>query len=235
MRQELRNKVISLHLLPNFDKRLLPVPAWKYRDWWQDNDKTRNHAQHCHPLAMANSLGYYVLSPATFVVEWNGDVRRNARIEIVEASSHCDIGTHAAYGSFTIQPGFVPMTSEAGDFIFVKGMPNERGLPYHCMEALIEAWWNPARFGLVFLLNQRGKFRIKLGQPIAQMFVYGAAGGFAEIRIVDGLPDEHRAWEQRRYRPGYAKDFDYMGGRHPNGHREPTHIVSWRKGKKFIT
>lgn len=218
---------IQLYLLPSFDKRLLPIGAARHKEWWQNNYKTKNHAHHCLPLAMANSLGYYILSPARFNVTWDGDVQQDAHIEILEGDLLGQVDSHATHGGFTVQPGFIPMTSRAGDFIFIKGVPNQRGQPFHCMEALIEAWWNPAPFGLVFLLNQAGTFTIEKAEPLAQMFVYRMEGGSAAIRVVDRVPDEYDAWTRKRYRPGYSKDFDYLRGRHPDGRPEPTHRSSW--------
>lgn len=220
---------IKLHLMPGFDRRCLPVPPPRNKAWWQDNGRTRNHAQHCQPLAMANSLGYYILSPATFRVEWDGDVQAEAKLHILSEPQPGWVTTHAAFGSFVVQPGFIPTTEEVGDFVYVKSLPNERCLPYTCMEALVEAWWSSGQFGLVFLLNQPGTFMVSTGQPIAQMFLYKAAGGFAKLEVTDQMLAEHDAWAARRYRPGYTKDLDYMHGRHPDGRSEPTHITSWTR------
>jgi hypothetical protein len=90
----------------------------------------------------------YILSPATFEVRWIGDPKDDADIDILEAASHAQVDSHAAHGSFTIQLRFIPMTSRPGAFIFIKGIPNERAKHYSCMEALIEAWWSPASFGV---------------------------------------------------------------------------------------
>lgn len=220
---------MKLYLFRDFDRRFLPIPAARVKDWWQNDGKTRNHARHCLPLAMANSLGFYVLSPAGFRVRWDGDLSSNAEIDVLERTTHGDVDNHAAHGSFAIQPGFVPVTKAPGDFLYVKGVPNERCLPYACMEAVIEAWWNPGNFGLVFLLNQPGEFEIKMGQPIAQLFVFRAAEAVTTLEAVDeGLP-EHEIWRERREREGYQKDFDYFRGLHPDGRAEPTHISDWNE------
>ena len=98
------------------------------------------------------------------------------------------------------------------------------------MEALIEAWWNPARFGLVFLVNQAGSFVIHSDEPLAQMFVYDGRAGTAEFQMVQGYPPEHECWEQRRHRPEYQRDLDYLRGRHPDGScEESTHVASWQQ------
>ncbi len=216
---------ITLFLDDGYDLKYLPIKPPKHKPWWQDNSKTRNHINHCLPLAMANSAGFYILSPATFVVEWDGDTQADAVVKVIEKMPCCEVDNHAAFGSFTIQPGFVPKTRQTGDFILIKGIPNERCTPYQCMEAMIEAWWSPAKFGLVFLLNQAGRFLVNIGDPIAQMLVYKASG--YEIEASTNKPEMHLKWEERRSRNGYTKDFDYLHGRYPDGSTEPSHLTSW--------
>jgi len=223
--------MIKIYLMPGMDPRYAPVPAPVHKAWWQDNNKTRNHAHHCLPLAMANSLGYLILSPVTFKWSWSGDIQQDAVIETVEALPSCAVDAHAAYGSFTIQPGFIPQTEQPGDFIMIKNLANERGLPYTCMEALIESWWAPSNFGLVFLFNQAGTGMVCLGQPIAQMCVYRQEGGEHGLEVIADMPPGHRDWAARRYRPDYNKDLDYFKGRHGDGRSEPTHLSAWQRNK----
>jgi hypothetical protein len=177
---------------------------------------------------MANSLGYVILSPGTFEVSWDGQANSNANIVITDIALHSQVDGHSAHGSFTVQPGFIPRTQQQEQFIYIKGIPNRRA-PYTCMEALIEAWWNPARFGLVFLVNQAGSFVVRAGEPIAQMFVYEWHAGAAEFVVVQGYPSEHQQWEKRRYRPEYRRDLDYLRGRYPDGSCEAIHVTSWQQ------
>lgn len=224
---------IRLHLAPNYDTSLVPMPAKKLRDWWEDNNRTKDHAKHCLPLSMANSLGYYIRSPGSFLVKWNGDTNSPAKITAIEKSSHYEVDAHAAFGSFAVQAKFVPITDDPGDFVYIKGIPNERGMPYTCMEACIEAWWNVGHFGLVYMINQPGEFMIHMGQPIAQMFLYHGAAGASDMEFVNGYPTEHNAWAAKRSRPGYQKDFDYMRGLKYNGDKVHSHITNWRDATKF--
>lgn len=224
---------IHFHLCDNFDERLKPIPAIKYRDWWEDNSATRDHARHCLPLSMANSLGYYILSPGTFEVSWNGDHESRAVINHIEKSSHYEVDDHAAYGSFTVQAKFIPVTEKEGDFVFVKGVPNERGAPYQCMEAAIEAWWNVGNFGLVFLLNQPGTFTVYMGQPIAQIFLIKGSAGTTGCEFHNGYPEEHQEWLAKRSRKDYIKDLDYMKGKKPSGCPVHSHITTWKQSSKF--
>lgn len=225
--------IIRFHLDPSFDKELVPIPAVRHRDWWEDNQATSDHARHCLPLAMANSLGYYVKSPGTFRVKWNGDPNKRARIIPIEVSSHFEVDNHATFGGFTVQAKFIPVTDDPGDFVYVKGVPNERAMPYSCMEAAIEAWWNVGHFGIVYLLNQRCDFTIYMGQPIAQIFLYKGEAGAADIELVDGYPQGHEHWRQKRNRPDYVKDFDYFKGRNSAGVEIPTHINTWKQASQF--
>jgi hypothetical protein len=224
---------MRLHLAPEFDRTLAPVPATKLRDWWEDNPRTTNHAKHCLPLQMANSLGWYILSPGTFIVTWDGDVHSPAQIQHIEKSTHYEVDAHAAYGSFTVQPKFIPVTEKEGDFVFIKGIPNERCCPYSCMEAVIEAWWSVGRFGLVFLLNQPGEFMVTKGHPIAQMFVLSGGSAVPDMEIKSGYPAGYEDWHERRYRKEYHKDLDYFAGKTPGGEKMETHITNWEQAAKF--
>lgn len=224
---------IKLHLALGFDKTLLPVPAVRTKDWWDDNVKTKNHAAHCLPLGMANSLGYYILSPGTFIVKWDGDTQKDLEIQHVEKSSHYEVDAHAAFGSFTVQAKFIPVTERPGEFIMIKSLANERAPAFTCMEAMIEAWWNVGNFGLVFLLTRPGEFLIRKGEPIAQMCLYYGQAGSATYDTIDDYPVEHYEWQKRRSRPDYKKDLDYLKGRKYNGEEMPTHLVHWKNASTY--
>lgn len=220
--------MLKLYLPAGYDKSLAPAPATRYREWWEGHYLTQNHARHCLPLAMANSLGYYILSPGTFEVQWDGDLNSKAIVTCIEASSHYIVDNHSANGSFTVQPGFIPVTDNPGEFVFIKGIPNQRGMPYSCMEACIESWWSVANFGLVFLLNQACKFTISKGDPIAQMFVLSDKTCGYPLEFIEGVPERHQEWAQKRHRKDYRKDLDYLKGLHPDGSKVDYHVSNWK-------
>jgi hypothetical protein len=228
-----RTPKIKLHLNPNFDRSLLPIPATKYRNWWEENTKTKNHARHCLPLSMAGSLGYYILSPGTFKVTWNGNVNENCHIEHIETSSHYIVDDHAAYASFTIQAGFIPTTERPGEFVIIRPLTNEKIPNFLCMDAAIEAWWAVGNFGLVCNIIKPGEFIVKKGEPIAQMFLYYGQAGSAIMEPIEGLPEEHNAWSQRRSRPGYQKDYDYLKGLKHTGEKVVQHLTNWKDAGKY--
>jgi Family of unknown function (DUF6065) len=201
--------------------------------WWEQDPGTAGHARHCQPLAMANTLGWYILSPGEFTVRWDG----GDTAAVVE-SQDCDglvVDSHSARGSFTLQPGFIPVTGTPGDFVLIKGCPNLRRPWFAVMEALIETWWQAAEFGLVCLLTHGGEFHVARGQPVAQMMIYRAEGGFASLSETDELPAFTEQWRTRRGRPEYRKDFDYVRGRYPDGTVEPTHLYNWDRVPQFLS
>jgi len=175
---------------------------------------------------MANSLGYLILSPDSFRATWSGDWEEDV---VVEPLGSVIVDSHSAFATFTVQPGFLVTTQEPGDFVLIKSIANMRGAWFIAMEALIEAWWQPGEFGLVCMMTRPGTFVVERGQPLAQMAVYKAEGGSFGLAVSDQLPEETPAWLERRYRPGYRKDLDYLRGFHPTGEREPTHLRRWTR------
>ena len=218
---------LHIHLGPGYDRSLCPVPAAGNREWFELDDKTRNHAQHCLPMRMANSCGYFILSPAQITVSWDGEPGHEAVVTVHEAAPHTSIDTKTTYGSVTVQAGFSVRTDDIGDFVWIKDVPNERDLPFTCMESLLEAWDHSCVVSLVLMLKRAGTFTIERGSPIAQMALYKGEGRSVDMDFTVGMPDEHNAHAKRRTRPEYKKDFDYMRGRRPDGSIEPTHIMKW--------
>lgn len=211
-----------LHLDPSYQKDYLPIRGRGQRDWWEAEHLTSNHARHCHPLVMANTWGWDILSPCGFVANHDG-------LRITDG--HGNVDMHSARQSFTLQADFVPRTESVGDFVWIGALPNqrrevERRNSFVAMEAMIEAWWNPAPFGLVCLFD--GEVEIEKGQPIARMRVVNVPHNHPTFETSDERHPEWQAWNERRNRPGFSKDLDYMKGLHPDGSKEETHYRSWR-------
>jgi hypothetical protein len=96
------------------------------------------------------------------------------------------------------------------------------------MDALIEAWWSPAEFGIVCLMTRPGTIVVDYGCPIAQMNVFLGEAATAQLEVLDEPHPERAAWRQRRYRVGYSRDLDYLKGLHPDGRETEAHFASWR-------
>lgn len=228
--KEKEGNLITLHLLDNYDKTLAPVKANKVRDWWDNqevDDKTVNHAKFCLPLTMATGVGYYILAPATFTIEWSGSHKEDSVVTIHDdACSHAVIDAHSTRGGFTVQSMFVPRTQNPGDFVYVKGVPNEYRRPFSVLEAMIEAWWSPAHFGVVCLLNQPGKFTIKKGDPIAHMILVKSSGLNADLELTYAQAPHHEEFVQKRNNSS-GKELDYMRGLLPDGTEVCPHFKRW--------
>ncbi|CAN5442576.1 hypothetical protein BH10CYA1_BH10CYA1_44160 [soil metagenome] len=225
LNKDLQSSAITLYLKDGYDKRLLPAKAQHLRNWWEEDAKTRMHARFCLPITMASGLGFYILSPATFTVQWDGDHTHDAKIEIIDASSHTVIDTDSAHGSFTVQSSFIACTKNLGDFVYVKGIANFVRLPYSVMEEMIESWWNPSEFGIVCLLNQPGQFTIKKGEPLAQMFVLNSEHAEYGLGTTDGYPPIWPDWKVKQ--EGVERNLDYFRGLLPNGTPVCPHFKSW--------
>lgn len=225
---DLPESTISIYLPPFYDKTLAPVKAERLRSWMEEDSKTKDHARFCLPLTMGSGLGWFILSPATFTVTWDGDPTHDADVEILDASSHAEIDNHSAHGAFTIQSQFIPRTKKPGDFVVIRGITNSYRLPYYLLDAMLEAWWSPANFGLVALLNQAGKFKIKKGEPVAQMFVVNVEQAAYPIALKDGYPAHWKEWDDKRRDASYTgKNFDYLKGLWPDETPVCPHFKSW--------
>lgn len=232
MNQHLPDETITLYLPPDFDKKLLPVKARGLRNWWEADEKTRMHARFCLPLTMASGLGYYILSPATFTIEWDGEPTHDTELTITDAASHASIDNHSSFGSFTVQARFIVRTKNIGDFIYIKGVANQTRQPFHVMEAMIESWWSPSEFGIVCLVNQPGKFTIKKGEPLAQMFVINTKQAQYGLGVTDGYPPIWEAWTARRDPAIYdGRNMDYLRGVLPDQTPVCPHMKSWTEAQ----
>lgn len=225
-----KNNTITLHLLGDYDTKLAPIKGTKIRSWLDDkhmDDKTVNHAKFCLPITMGSGSGFYILSPATFTVEWDGDNKKDAVVSVHnDACSHAVIDAHSTRGGFTVQSQFVARTKNAGDFIYIKGIPNEYRKPYYVLEAMIEAWWNPANFGIVCMLNQPGSFTIKKGDPIAHMLLVKSSGLNADLELTSESAPNYKEFIEKRSK-SKGREFDYMKGLLPNGEEICPHFKHW--------
>ena len=176
---------------------------------------------------MANSLGFYILCPCTFEATWDGEPTSYATLQLLEEELSSLISTETSPGSVTVTPGYIAVTERPGEFLYIKGIPNTGPSTLLCMEAAIEAWWNPSPFSLVFHFNYAATVKMTRGDPIAQMFIYSQVGARTQLIVDNTMPPDFAAWRQRRYRRDYHRDYDYIRGRYPDGRSEATHITSW--------
>ena len=176
---------------------------------------------------MANSNGFYLLSPADITLKWDGSLQSDVEVQVENACSHTAITTHSAFASFTVQTQFIPRTPD-NVFTLIKPIPNLR-LPFQPLEGLMETWWLVANFGLVTLVTHPGEHHIKRGQPIAQMLFIGSDAHNFEIYHagrIDQLPERQQFMDKRN---AYTtKQLDYMKGDHMDGSKETIHYKKFK-------
>lgn len=234
---------IQLWLPDSYDEKYAPKPAKKMRGWMDADSKTSNHAKFCQPITMAAALGFYIPSPVEATIKWNGKEDSDTEIICHHRVGHGTITNHSAHGSFTIQTHFHARTKNVGDFIMVNDLMNEVRRPYQFLSACIEGWWNVANFGLVAFVNQPGEFKIKMGQPLVQMYVLKATGANANVRLLRGIHPHHQEFNCKRTRiddykdwdsrcpvhQHLGKDLDYLNGRYPDLQKVEDHQKAWKR------
>lgn len=199
---------------------------------------------------MGSSAGYEILSPTWIEVAWSGRredlVRyRTSPSRPLEADSEHPhktgerwVSTHSCLASFTVQTHWVVRTARPGDFVAVVPIANFRFPHFQAMSAMVEAWWNPANFGIVCLLNGPCHFEIPAGTPLAQMFVVPAETLQLDLHVTTKQLQAFTDFTDKRARRGQwqncpfrykNKDLDYMGGRLPDGTKDPHHIRRWTR------
>jgi hypothetical protein len=229
--------IIDLYLDRKFDQQLLPIPASRYRRWWEEDTKTKNHAKFCLPMVMANSYGFYLLSPADISIKWSGKNEDNAEVATFNNSTHGVVDNHSAHGSFTIQAKFIPRTP-SNVFTLIKPLPNVK-MPFTVLEGLMETWWLVADFGIVCLVNEPGEFHIPKGSPIAQMVFIGSQDHNYELQIAGNMEDLKYRDEFVTKRNAYTeKQLDYFRGNHAEGTKESLHYKKFNNAspnnKEFL-
>lgn len=210
---------VELYTINGYDLSdyILPNGNSFNREWFERDPKTTNHAKFCLPLLMANGIGYTILSPSSFILEWDGDKDSDSNFEVLDAAPHGVVTNHSTRGGFTIQSQMVVRTPE-NVFTYIKGIPNRRS-PFTVMEALIESWWNPSTFGIVCLCNSKGRFKVSRGQPLAHMiFVPKETVLGTELHLSGNSNqlENHRNLMERR--SSYTeKELFYFKGNNPDG------------------
>ncbi len=122
------------------------VTATPRRDWMHVKD---DNAYRCLPLTMANQLGWFVLNPAGFVVEWTGDgVRSPVEITFDEPLSPRQrhyVEDHFGNGIVTWHIPYLFRTPP-GYNLLVRGPANWIKDGIQALEGMIESDWIDATF-----------------------------------------------------------------------------------------
>lgn len=150
-----------------------PMPlqsAERTRQWMEDT--VDRFAYRCLPLAIANQVGWDILSPVAFTAKWNGkEGLKDVSLKFHGKSSEL-IGSHFGHGVLTFSPGYLFRTTKSHN-LWAKGPTNCPKDGIAPLEGLIETDWAPFSFTMNWKFTRaRHKVRFEEGEPICRIIPY---------------------------------------------------------------
>jgi hypothetical protein len=180
------------------------VPAQAERAWM--DDFPQRHAYRCLPMTVANTHGWDLLCPASFVVRWNGgplaeDVTFHPDGEFPYLEHFA--ASHFTHGIITFQTGYLFRT-EPGWNMMATGPYNHPKDGIAPLTGVIETDWLPYTFTMNWQLTRAGEVRFEKDEPFC--LVYPVPKNVLEevvpeIHAIESDADleaEYRAWRGKR-------------------------------------
>jgi len=163
-------------------------------------------AYRCLPLAMANQIGWEILSPAAFTARWNGKEGLNAIDIRFHGEPSSLVGSHFGHGVLTFSLGYLFRTTKAHN-LWVKGPANRPKDGIAPLEGVIETDWAPFTFTMNWqFTRKRHKVSFEKDEPVAAILPYPRhyAGKFEPgLRNVNEnakLYAQYVGWREERLR-----------------------------------
>jgi len=148
-----------------FDTAPEIVPGTPERYWMDMTDN--RHAYRCTPLTVANTSGWELLSPRSFMATWNGGPRRED-ISLVPLDGMGNlsnlVSSHFRHGILTFYTGYLFRT-DPGWGIFCRGVPNSSKDGITPLDGLIETDWLPFGFTMNWQFTRPGRVTFIQGEP----------------------------------------------------------------------
>jgi len=194
-------KITMYALTPNPPKI---VPARAARDWMEAFPA--RHAYRCLPLAIANTLGWEILSPYTFTIRYNGGKKAEDILFKQQGSApgfNHFIASNFTHGIVTFHLGYMFRT-EPGWNMMATGPINEPKDGISPLSGVIETDWLPYPFTMNWHLTRPGTVKFVEGEPICHVFPVPAGAietAEPEIRNIQDDPDlegQYKAWREKR-------------------------------------
>lgn len=208
------------------------VPAMRERVWMDETpDK---FAYRCLPLQIANTLGYWLLNPDTFVISWNGGMHQKD-LMIHSPSGPCEYCT-SSFGSgiITMHPGYIFRTEKEWDTL-VTGPQNYWYKGMIPLSGVVETAWLPFTFTMNWKMTEPGTYIIPKNVPLCQIYPipHSYQDIKAEIRHLDSNPelkDTYLQWAANRNKviDGIDKVFNHGLLEH-NGVKRDEPKTHWEK------
>ena len=187
------------------------VPADPSREW-MDEFPSR-HAYRCLPLAIANTYGWDVLSPATFAIDWNGGKAAGditfAALDTYPYLDHL-LASNFTHGIVTFHTGYLFRT-EPNWSLFASGPLNRPKDGISPLTGIVETDWLPYPFTMNWQLTRPGSVVFEKDEPICTVFPVPRAQleiVQPEIRNLGDNSDlEKQYWAWRKHREQFMSSF----------------------------
>lgn len=180
------------------------VAAGIKRDWMDDTIK--RSAYRCTPMTIANSGGWEILLPFSFVAHWNGGPHRDdLRIELPDGRHDADhfVSSHFGNGVLTFVTGYLFQT-EPGWTVSARGAPNWPKDGIMPLEGTMETDWLPFPFAMNWIFTRPGSVSFTQGEPFCFITLvppFDLESIIPEIRPLKSNPAlyaEYDAWRRSR-------------------------------------
>ena len=181
----------------------MPIRTADRRRQWMDDTEDR-YAYRCLPLAIANQMGWEILSPVSFKARWNGKAGLDSiRIRFDDEPSDM-IGSHFGHGVLTFSMGYLFRTSKSHN-IWVKGPTNTPKDAIAPLEGVIETDWIPFTFTMNWQFTRKRTWvRFEKGEPVCTILPYPRhyVGKFEpKLKVINENPklyDQYVQWRDGR-------------------------------------
>jgi hypothetical protein len=174
------------------------VPARADRRWMDETNQ--RYAYRCLPLTIANSMGWELLAPEAFTVEWNG----RPGLGDITIESKADIGffaqSHFGHGILTLQTAHIFRT-DPGYALWVRGCPNLPKDGLSPLDGVVETDWVNFSFTMNWQFTQPGRVSFDKGEPFCFItpFAYRSLDAVVpQIVPLDTAPDIKAQYEEYR-------------------------------------
>jgi len=176
--------------------------AGRRRQWMEDLPE--RFAYRCLPLAIANQIGWEILSPVSLTARWTGKEGLDAiRIRFDDEPSDL-VGSHFGHGVLTFSLGYLFRTTKAHN-LWVKGPTNLPKDGIAPLEGVIETDWAPFTFTMNWqFTRRRHKARFEKDEPVCVVFPYPRhyIGKFEpRLKVINEdrkLYDQYVKWREDR-------------------------------------
>lgn len=181
----------------------MPIRTADRRRQWME-DLPERFAYRCLPLAIANQIGWEILSPVSFTARWTGKEGLDAiRIRFDDEPSDL-VGSHFGHGVLTFSLGYLFRTTKAHN-LWVKGPTNLPKDGIAPLEGVIETDWAPFTFTMNWqFTRRRHKVRFEKDEPVCVVFPYPRhyIGKFEpRLKVINEdrkLYDQYVKWREDR-------------------------------------